>query len=315
MPPAAQCRCTAKVAELEFVGSEERIRLSLKASDTLVSAIAPDALEFVIEASRAARDAESMPFSVGQVTSLAAKRIHVLPTRISSVRLLATSDAAVERLKNSLLVRDLAERMHIAPTLHRVDGSSRIERSLSGLTVVVPEQGRDPRRVAALLHTGARQILALVRDDRAVQRMLIYTQPSRSARDGALSAAGSLLRHMSVDATLLVPADERLLYGRRYRDLLDIRRSALRMHGVDVRTESFAGDIIDHLKQRLEADVPTLLLVGVTSTSGRRALLKGLTELAEYPSCAAVLVTSARSETERREAAPDFRRAMLAGVG
>ena len=314
-PPDALRIGAARVTELEFVGSEERIRLSLKASDTLISAIAPDAPELVIEAERAAREAESMPLSVGQIMPIAAKRIHVLPTRISSVRLLATNDGAAERLRSSILVRDLAERMHIAPTLHRLDAGSGIERSLSGLTVVVPEQGLDPRRVAALLHTGARQVLALVRDDRPVQRILIYTQPSRAARDGALSAAGSLLRHMSVDATLLVPADERFLYGRRYRDLLDIRRSALRLHGVDVRTESFHGDIMKHLKRRLEPDVPTLLLVGVTSTSGRRALIKGLTELAACPSCAAVLVTSARGESERRETEPDSRRAMLAGAG
>ncbi len=305
---------TGKVTGLEFTGSQERIRLSLKSSDTLASALTPAAPEFTVEASRGAREAESLPLSVGQIAAIGAKRIHVLPTRISSVRLLATSDAAEQRLKSSLLVRDLAERMNIAPTLHRADGGFGIERSLSGLCVVVPEQGRDPRRVAALLHTGARQILALVRDDRPVERILIYTQPSRPARDGALSTAGSLLRHMSVDATLLVPAEERLLYGRRYRDLLDIRRSALRLHGVDVRTESFHGDIVAHLKHCLEADVPTLLLVGVTSTSGRRALIKGLTELAAYRSCAAVLVTSARGDTESREAAPDFRRARLAGV-
>jgi hypothetical protein len=305
---------TAKVTGLEFTGSQERIRLSLKSSDTLTSALTPDAPELTVEAARGAREAESLPLSIGQVTAIGAKRIHVLPTRISSVRLLATSDAAEKRLKSSILVRDLAERMNIAPTLHRVDGGFGIERSLSGLSVVVPEQGRDPRRVAALLHTGARQILALVRDDRPVERILIYTQPSRPARDGALSTAGSLLRHMSVDATLLVPADERILYGRRYRELLDIRRSALRRHGVDVRTESFRGDIIDDLKQRLAADIPTLLLVGVTSTTGRRTLIKGLTELAAYRSCAAVLVTSARSETESREAVPDFRRALLAGV-
>ncbi len=296
----------ARVSELEFVGSQERVRLALKANAATVSAVSPEAGELVIEAARSAREAEADPLVIGQITPIGAKRIHVLPTRISSLRLIATSDAAAERLEKSRLVRDLSEYMHLTPTVHRARDGASMARCLSGLTVVVPEQGRDPRRVAALLHTGARQILVLLRDERPVQRILIYTQPARSARDSALSAAGSLLRHLDVDATLLVPADERLLYGRRYRDLLDIRRSALQMHGVDVRTECFTGDIIDDLKRRLHEDVPTLLLVGVTSTNGRRALTRGLTELAACPSCAAVLLTSARSDAERGVAAPAF---------
>jgi ABC-type Fe3+/spermidine/putrescine transport system ATPase subunit len=306
---------TARVTELEFTGSQERIRVCLQRNSTLVSALTPDANQFVIEASRSARDADAVPLRVGQITAIGAKRVHVLPTRISSLRLLATSDAGAERLKSSPLVRDLAQRMHIAPTLHRVSGAASMARSLSGLTVVVPEQDRDLRRVGALLHTGARQILVLNRDERPVERMLIYTQPSRPARDGALSAAGSLLRHMAVDATLLVPADEPFLYGRRYRDLLDIRQSALRQHGVDVRTESFGGDVIDELKRRLQDDVPTLLVIGVTSTSGRRALTRGLAEMGGCRACAAVLLTSSRSDAGLGAALPAFGRAALANAG
>jgi hypothetical protein len=201
--------------------------------------------------------------------------------------------------------------MHITPSLHMARGDGEMP-PLSGLPIIALQEGRDLSGAVSLLQAGASQVLAIGDRDRPVQRLLIYTQPSRPARDGALSAAGSLLRHMNVDATLLVPADERFMYGSRYRDLLDIRETSLRMHGVDVRTESFRGNVVDDLRLRLQARVPTLLLVGMTSTASGSGLVEGLAELMALQSCAAILLTSARSDVEIRPALPDFRPEALA---
>lgn len=301
----------ARVAELEFVGSLERVRFTVTASDALQSALAPDTREFVVEASRNARASEDAPLAIGQKMTIGAKRVHVLPTRISSVRLLAGDEAAEARLRQSVLVRDLAERMHITPSLH-VLRDSRDTPSLAGLPVVALDATDALSGAVHLLREGASQVLAVSGGDEPVRRMLIYTQPSRPARDGALSAMGSLLRHMNVDATLLVPADERFMYGARYRDLLDIRDTALRTHGVDVRTEGFRGDIIDDLETRLRLPVPTLLLVGVTSSMSGSGLIDGLAKLASAPSCAAILLTSVRGDIEHRPAFPDIRRGAVA---
>lgn len=309
--PSAHPIGSAKVTELEFVGSLERIRLAVTASERLQSALTPDAGDFIIEASRNARDSEVAPLTIGQKMMIGAKRIHILSTRISSLRLIASSNEAAARIKNSKLVRDLAERMHIAPSLHVARGDGPTP-PLSGLPVVALEEGHDLAGAVGLLQAGACQVLAIGNRDRPVQRLLIYTQPSRPARDGALSTAGSLLRHMNVDATLLVPADERFLYGSRYRDLLDIRETSLRMHGVDVRTESFRGSVVDDLRGRLQAPVPTLLLVGMTSTASGSGLVEGLAGLTALQSCAAILLTSARSDVENRPVLPDFRPEALA---
>jgi hypothetical protein len=210
--------------------------------------------------------------------------------------LLATSDEAELRLKKSKLVNDLAMRMHITPTLHPASNAGKAP--LAGLPVVELDEGCGLQIAARLLQGGASQILIVGADNRPAERLVIYAQPSRPARDSVLSTAGSLLRHMSVDSTLLVPADEHSLYGARYRDLLDIRNAALQLHGVDVRTESFREGITDELRIRLRSAPSTMLLIGMTSSTSGSALIEGLTALAKQCRFAAVLVTCARSDTE-----------------
>ena len=294
--PAAHPIGSAEVAEMEFVGSQERIRLSVAANQLLQSALKPGAPVFSMEASRNARDSETAPLAIGQKLSIGAKRIHVLSTRISSLRLLGTSDEAELRLSKSKLIDDLAKRMHITPTLHPVFDPDNAP--LAGLPVVELDDGRGLQIAARMLQDGASQILIVGADNRAADRLVIYAQPSRPARDSVLSTAGSLLRHMSVDSTLLVPAGERSLYGARYRDLLDIRNAALQLHGVDVRTESFRESIADELRMRLRSAPSTMLLLGMTSSTSGSALMEALTDLATQCKFAAILVTSGRSDTE-----------------
>jgi sulfate transport system ATP-binding protein len=294
--PVAHPLGSAEVVEMEFVGSLERIHLSVSASQFLQSAVKPDANVFSMEASRNARESETAPLTIGQKLSVGAKRIHVLPTRISSLRLLGTSDEAELRLRKSKLVNDLAMRMHITPTLHPAFDAYQVP--LTGLSVVELDEGGGLQVAANLLQDGASQILILGTDNRPAERLVIYAQPSRPARDSVLSTAGSLLRHMSVDSTLLVPADERSLYGARYRDLLDIRNAALQLHGVDVRTESYRKGIAGELQSRLRSAPSTMLLIGMTSSASGSSLIEALTALAKQCRFAAILVTSARSDTE-----------------
>src|SRR5690606_36828925 len=109
----------AEVAELQFVGSIERLRLTFPASSTLASALRPDADSFLLEAARTARAVEELPLTAGQKVWVGFKGMHALPTPISSLRLLARTSEAFEELANSVLVRELAERMRIAPV--RID--------------------------------------------------------------------------------------------------------------------------------------------------------------------------------------------------
>ena len=302
---------TARVTELEFTGSLERLRLSVSAAPNLQSAAAPDAPEFIVEASRSARDAAVAPLAVGQVTVIGARRVHVLPTSIGSLRLVASDAASEKRLRRSTLVQTLSERMRVAPSLRRLQHDEEVP-AFGGLPVVAPARGQGLASAIALLQAGATQVLALGGGEQPVQRLLIYIQPARAARDGALSATGSLLRHMDVDATLLVPADERSLYGGRYRDLLDLREAALRVHGVDVRTEAFRGDIEDELARRLQDAGPALLLVGITAVASGGALVKGLESLLPRTACAGVILARTRSDPKHPSYMPLYRHPGLA---
>ncbi len=301
----------ARVVELEFTGSLERVRLSVGTMRNLQSAATPDAPEFTVEAARSSQDSATAPLAIGQAVVIGAKRVHVMPTRIGSLRLVADDAAGEERLRRSTLVSELAERMRVSPSVHRRRPGDDIP-ALGGLPIVAAAGGKDLAGAVSLLQAGATQALALGAGERAAQRLLIYMQPSRAARDGALSVAGTLLRHLDVDATLLVPADERAMYGRRYRDLLDLRDAALRVYGVDVRTESFRGDVQDALASRLQGVSPVLLLVGITSVSSGSALVAGLEDLLSREACAGVVLTRARSDPARRSYLPALRPSRLA---
>jgi hypothetical protein len=112
----------------------------------------------------------------------------------------------------------------------------------------------------------------------------------------------------------LVPADESSVYGARYRDLLDIRNAALQVYGVDVRTESFSGSIIDELRKRLLHPEATMLLIGVTSVASGRALIEELAGLLATRTFDAVLIACARSEAEPVAALPGLRGSRIARI-
>ncbi|HEX6993599.1 MAG TPA: ABC transporter ATP-binding protein [Gammaproteobacteria bacterium] len=277
------------VRQLEFVGVLERVRVEVDGSGPLTSAVSPGTT-FTLDASRSARDAESTPLEIGQRVRIGAKRVHVLPTPISSLRLLGRTEPELDRLATSRLISELGARMQIAPVRHlAADGVPAA--ALAGLAVVAFDRSAGLYGVAGLLDEGARQVLAVADGDRRVERLVIYIQPTRAARDAALAAAGTLLRHLAVEGTLLVPAAERTVRGTSYRDLLDIRHAALRAHGVDVRTETFYGRPAEAIGRRLDPDVPTMLLLGVSSTSSCRSLIDELSSsFTERPPAATLVV-------------------------
>jgi len=89
----------------------------------------------------------------------------------------------------------------------------------------------------------------------------------------------------------------------RYRDLLDLRNTALRHHGLDIRTETFRGSAVDAIKERLlTSDDPTLLVIGLTSPERCSDLTDEVRELLRTTPPAAVLFVSGREEQDARAA-------------
>jgi sulfate transport system ATP-binding protein len=298
---------TARVVELQFVGAIERLRLEVAASETLASAQRPGADTFHLDASRTAREVEVFPLAVGQQVFVGFKRMHTLPTPISSLRLIATDGRTPVQIAAAPIVRELAERMHIEP-LH-YPAKAKPNGRLRGLPIVALERGAELSTTLKILEQGARQVLAVADEERRVERMLIYVEPSSSGRDAALAAAASLARHLTIDVAMLVRDEDRSINGVSYRDLLDLRNASLKLHGLDIRTETFRGGIQEALKERLAAsDETTMLVIGLTSPESCSDLVDELDELIKEPKVAAILFVSGRDEQDLRAgaAAPEY---------
>jgi hypothetical protein len=283
------------VVELQFVGAVERLRIEVPASQTLASAQRPGAPTLSIEASRTAPDVELLPLTVGQQVFVGFKRMHTLPTPISSLRVVGGLGRTAQQLAATPIVRELSERMHIEPLSYdAVDGRREVVR---GLPVVTLDRGADLSSPLGLLERGARQVLAIGDGHAHVERMLIYVEPSSSGRDAALAAAASLARHLTIDVAMLVRDEEKSESGGCYRDLLDLRNASLRLHGLDIRTETFRGRVHDVIAERLaSSDEPTLLVIGLTSPERCSDLVDDLRDLLRTTPPAAVLFVSGRDE-------------------
>jgi hypothetical protein len=284
---------TAKIVDLKFVGASERLRLEMPATDTLASAQRPGAETFSIEAARSARDVEAMPLALGQSVYVGFKHMHALPTPISSLRLIANGNRATEEIARTPLVQQLAERMHIEP-LHYHEFNSAPEQ-IRGLPILELGSGGGVGNALELLEQGARQVLVLVGGEPRVDRMLIYVEPSSFGRDAVLSAVASLARHLPIDVGMLVRDEE----DGSYRDLLDLRDISLRVHGLDIRTETFRGSATEAVRERLiTSEEQTLLVVGLSAPERCSDLIDDLQRLLKEQPPAAVLFVSGRDKAQ-----------------
>ena len=293
----------AKVVELQFVGGHERVRLLAPAARGLVGALHPAAGEIALEAVRSAREAVALPLAVGQDVCLGIRRVHVLPTPISSLRLVAPGRDEAEALACSPLVRELAAQMRIEPVQHQRDGSGQ-QASLRGLPIVALDAGTATRTARETIGQGARQVLAVAPGDRPVERMVIYVETQHASSHETLAAAASIVRHLAIDVVLLVPAEERPRRRASYREILDLRTVG-RLHGLDARTETFGGEVLDAIRRHLAGGVPTLLVVGLEPTMAS-GLCDQLDSLFRVLPPAAVLLVRGSTGTQQRVASAGF---------
>jgi sulfate transport system ATP-binding protein len=295
----------AKVAEVQFVGAIERLRVEVEATATLTSAPRPAAGVFSIDAARGAREAETFPLSLGQEVVIGFKRMHALPTPISSLRMIDGDSGRDSALAETPLVQALTRSMRVEP-LHYASTSKQPER-VRGLPIVALSSDAGFGAAFDLMELGARQVLAVAEAAPRVERILIYVEPSSAGREATLAAAASLARHLTVDVAMLVRDDEGSAGKGRYRDLLDVRNESLRDHSLDLRTETFRGNVVDAVRERLTGpDEPTLLVIGLTSPERCSALVDELRELLRTIPPAAVLFVSGREDRAARTAAPVY---------
>jgi sulfate transport system ATP-binding protein len=258
---------TAHVQTVSFAGSLQRIRLQLPLDTTLQSATTPAASDaaLVLEATRNSSAQLYLPLVPGQQVHVAVRRLHLLPTPVSSFRLLTDSGTA-EELKHAPLLVQLADSMRarIIDKIEATAGES-LGALQSGVAVSFNGAPALPAIGVALLR-GTRRVLCIPRDSTLPKRVVITTADD-GARGATLALVASVLRHLQAEATYVSvhePAAGRAEVAEAFRRLMDARAELQRSHGLDIRTDVQIGELSDWLARLAASNEPTLIVLGIS---------------------------------------------------
>ncbi len=282
---------TGVVQELLFAGATERLRVRMAESEGPLPAT-PDrdgdeASGWLLEASRSFPEQRANPLSPGQRVTVSARRIHTLPTPISSFTAMARDRAGAEALRDTPLLVTLARRMQTRITTR----TRRTASAPPGMPVLPAGPGASASALWNLAH-GASQVLVLPVGATLPARIVVLPGTEESA--GSLGVAASLLRHLPAESVLLAihdgstPERER---ASRLRLLLDARSQALTDHGLDLRTELRFGDAHAELTRELDVDPNSMLVLGLEALEESDSLR--LESLLEGPQPRPVLIVRA----------------------
>jgi sulfate transport system ATP-binding protein len=284
------------VEEVLFAGAVERLRVRMAADGPVPVAPGRDGSPdtgSLLEVSRTLPEQRGFPVTVGQRVAVGARRIHVLPTPISSFTAVAGDEQAAGGLRDSPLLATLGSRMQtrVATRVGQFD------RAPPGMPAIATGPGCASAAEWQLAH-GAVQLLCVPPAAPLPNHVVIHALDP-DARRATLAVAASLLRHVAAEAVYLgiqPPSSPETERATHMRDLLDARSSALAEHGLDMRTELRSGDTSDQLQQELAASENSMLVLGTsTPASIRWDWLRTLLEGA--PQRAVLIVNSARAET------------------
>jgi hypothetical protein len=261
------------VEELVFTGALERMRVRMADGAAADSQIATSAVSdgssaaAQLDVTRTQHEQRAFPVAIGQSVAIGVRRIHILPTPLSSYTAYAAEVAATERLAQHPFLIQLASRMKTRivkrnePPLVACDAPAAA--AVSGVAVIASGK-KTAQQVQWLLQNGAGEVLVLPSLSASPQRVLIHWADD-SARRSTLAVAASLLRHVAAEAVYLgilpeaVGGESQRPFG--VRTLLDARSEAQAVHGLEMRTELRFGAASDELQRQLgEADNQMLIL-------------------------------------------------------
>jgi sulfate/thiosulfate transport system ATP-binding protein len=265
------------VEEVLFGGAVERLRVRMPANGPVAASPGRDPGEdeggSLLEVSRTIPEQREFPVTPGQRVAVGARRIHVLPTPVSSFTIVAADDAAAHRLRESALLATLASRMHtrisvaFAPRPWSLaDERRQSRRAPPGMPVI--ETGPGSAAAAEwLLRHGALQLLCLPPGP-DLPRQVVIQCSGDDVRDATMAVTASLLRHVPAEATLFGSRPLESLEAEKggYLQLLtDLKQVALGQLGNAARTEVAAGDVESQLLQQLEALPGAMLVLGMSA--------------------------------------------------
>ena len=255
------------VDEVAFTGALEaiRIRLSDGAAESLLARTPNGEGAALLEVTRTQHEQRAFSIVPGQSVAIGVRRIHVLPTPLSSFTAYAHTEAAAAELSRHALLQELATRMKTRVSVRVLEAHA----TISGAAVIAA----NPDSVAQiewLLRHGAEEVLILPAVASAPQRVLIHWA-DEAARSATLAVAASLLRHVAAEGIYVGILPNSTPDGQRpqgMRALLDARSEAQAVHGLEMRTELRFGDVADALARRLAESPDQILILGISQIAG-----------------------------------------------
>jgi len=263
------------VEELVFTGALERLRVRLThgAKEVQLARVSGDD-DHYLEVTRTQPEQRAFQVQRGQNVSIGVRRVHVLPTPLSSFTACAPSESEVVNLSNQPLLVELATRMktrvaaRVEPALAHGTRNCAELSPFSG-TAVISAQYEALKSIECLLERGAEEVFVLPPNAPSPQRVLIHWA-DEGARAATLAVSASLLRHLSAEAIYVdvmphgTPEHQRP-HG--MRALLDAR-SAAQQQGLEMRTELRIGNVASELARQLGNSADQLLILGVSEIKG-----------------------------------------------
>ena len=265
---------TGVVEELVFTGALERIRVRMTSgpSDAHIGTGSPvdgHNTAAILDITRTQHEQRVFPVVFCQSVAIGVRRIHVLPTPLSSYTVCAAESAAAERLAQHPFLIELAGRMktriakRIDPVLATCQGNAQTR--ISGVAVIAAH-AKVAKQVEWLLWNGAAEVMVLPSQAVSPQRVLIHWTDDL-ARRSTLAVAASLLRHVPAEAVYVGILPEGRGDGQRplgVRTLLDARSEAQAVHGLEMRTELRFGSAADELNRQLSESMDQMLILGIS---------------------------------------------------
>jgi sulfate transport system ATP-binding protein len=276
------------VEEMVFTGALERLRVRLTraASEPQMAQGVDGGNAAFLDVTRTQHEQRSFPAMMGQTVAIGVRRIHVLPTPLSSYTTCAAEAAAAQRLATHPFVAELASRMktriaqRVEPNLATAESSQPATAPISGVAVI-SSHPKASAQIEWLLRNGAAEVLVLPSQAIAPHRVLIHWADD-GARRSTLAVAASLLRHVPAEAVYLGILPENSSEAQRpmgVRTLLDARSEAQAVHGLEMRTELGFGAASDELKRRLSESPDQMLILGISTLEQLNDLFAPLLEV------------------------------------
>jgi hypothetical protein len=279
------------VEEILFTGALERMRIRLDAgAEAPPLAYSNGDGSAYLEVTRTQHEQRAFQVKPGQSVAIGVRRVHILPTPLSSFTACAANEALTEALSRQPLLVELASRMRtrISTRVEHMLGLPAATREASAAfagTTVIASQPDVAYHTKWLLDRGAEEVLVLPENASPPQRVLIHWA-DETVRGATLAVSASVLRHVSAEAVYVGILPDRTPMAQRphgMRALLDARSEAQAVHGLEMRTELRFGDVAHELARRLGEAPGQMLILGMCDVSRLAESFGSLLDAARWP--------------------------------